>query len=434
MVESNWESLRSLFFETRQATLDLVKNLSVEDFTVQTEYFVSPPKWHLGHTTWFFELFLEKFLANYQTYNSSYHYVHNSYYNGFGKHIPRERRGWFSRPTVQETFNYRSFVEEQMDIFFGSPYESKSNAAYRFLQTGIHHEMQHQELLLMDMKSILGKDYPVPQEQVNFVKTLKIPNMAAPQMVSFEGGLGHFGVNENSKNFSYDNEKPMHRQFLEPFSMANRLVTIGEYLEFMKQGGYQNFRFWKSDGWDLISETKWQAPLYWQKEKDQWFVEYLGVRLPAEELSEHPVSHVSYYEADAFAKWANKRLPTEYEWEFVSKKYFPEDEPKKPQSKLLDLCGLNPDPATQNPQTSDNEGRIFDLVGNLWEWTSSEYSAYPGFRSEFDEYNDKWMINQKTLRGGSFATPKDHIRISYRNFFYPRDRWQFSGIRLAESD
>jgi ergothioneine biosynthesis protein EgtB len=397
----------------REVTTELATPLAVEDYVIQSAPECSPAKWHLAHTTWFFENFLlAPFLPGYRAFHPQYGYLFNSYYETVGTFFPRPLRGLLSRPTVEEVYRYRAHVDQHMAELIGR-LDPQRDADVGFRVTlGLHHEQQHQELLLTDVKNLLALNplRPVyrpavagPAEQAAPLRWLEFP--AGIYAVGFEGSA-----------FAFDNETPRHRVLLESFALASRPVTNGEYLEFMAAGGYSNPALWLSDGWRKVNEAGWQAPLYWEKVDGRWWQMTLSGFQPVN--AEAPVCHVSYYEADALARWAGKRLPTEFEWEAAAASLPIE-------GNLLESHRLH-------PSAGGNASHQF--VGDVWEWTSSAYSPYPGFKplaGTLGEYNGKFMVNQLVLRGGSCATPHSHMRMTYRNFFYPPDRWQFMGLRLA---
>lgn len=401
-----------------QQTEALCQPLLVEDYVIQSMDDVSPPKWHLAHVSWFFETFiLQKYLPGYQPYQEQFACLFNSYYNGVGKPLPRPRRGLLSRPSVTEIYRYRAYVDEHMAALLATlPEHSYSTALQELVTLGLNHEQQHQELLLTDIKHIFAQN---PLQPVYQEKTAVLENQeAAPlQWIDFpesETGIGYAG-----SGFHFDNEVPRHRVLIPAFSLANRLVTSGEYLQFIDDGGYENPLLWLSDGWAFSRKASWQAPLYWQKIDDRWHVMTLHGLQPL--VKDQPVCHVSYYEANAFAAWAGKRLPTEMEWEYSA------DESRIAGGNFLESGCFHPRPAAGDD--------MLQKFGDLWEWTQSPYIPYPGYRpapGAIGEYNGKFMCNQMVLRGGSCATPAGHIRKTYRNFFYPHNRWQFMGIRLAD--
>ncbi len=388
-----------------------------EDCVVQTIPEVSPTKWHLAHTSWFFETFILKdALPGYSPINVQYAYLFNSYYNAAGKMHCRPKRGLISRPTLRETLDYRDRVDSLMDAVF-------QNAALveRFapiITLGIHHEQQHQELMLTDIKHVFSENplYPVYRERSAQVSA-PVPLI---KWLSFKAGV--FEIGHNGDGFCYDNEESRHREFVEDFHLASRLVTNGEYLQFIEDGGYNRPEFWLSLGWFTVGEQHWNAPLYWGHRDGGWSAFTLsGLR----ELDKsEPVCHVSYFEADAFARWAGARLPTEFEWEVAAEN--------------LSYTGNFVDEEIFHPKPLDSSTSrqpIAQMFGDVWEWTRSSYSPYPGYVAApgaLGEYNGKFMCNQYVLRGGSCATAQSHIRKTYRNFFPPNARWQFMGIRLAK--
>lgn len=416
----NRAELKDFFLSVREKSEEICRPLQVEDHVVQPIEDVSPPKWHLGHTSWFFEtMLLEKHVPDYRPFHEMYNYIFNSYYETFGTRVDRPKRGALSRPTVKEIHAYRAAVNEQMQHLIDSVSERHWPEFQSITILGLHHEQQHQELLMTDIKYILAKNplHPVyrksPESSGNETAT------APAGFTEFEGGITRIGY--EGKEFSWDNERPAHETLLRRFELQNRLVTNGEYLEFIKDGGYRDFRHWLSDGWAVVNQAGWQCPLYWQQRDGAWLIATLsGLR----ELDPNePVCHVSYYEADAFAKWANKRLPTEAEWEHAART-----------SKCDAAKGNFLDDRNFHPVKSRTKDDPTQMLGDVWEWTASAYLGYPGYRQEpgaLGEYNGKFMNNQMVLRGGSCATPRNHIRITYRNFFQPDKRWQFNGIRLA---
>ncbi len=411
------------FSNVRQDSEDICAPLEVEDYGIQTMPDVSPPKWHLAHTSWFFETFLLKpFLKNYREYNPQFAQLFNSYYNTVGSYHPRPQRGLLSRPTVAEVYLYRNYINEQMEKLIFEPDEHHWDEISNRTILGINHEQQHQELMLTDIKHIFASNPLRPQYR-------KLPHMdnhtTEQQWLSFQGGhisIGHsFGHNDSS--FAYDNEGPEHQIYINDFLLSSRLVTNGEMMSFIEDGGYRDARLWLSDAWKIVCENNWESPLYWEKKDSDWMYMTLGGMQLVD--ANAPVCHVSFYEADAFARWSGKRLPTEAEWEIAAR-------PEPIEGNLRDTGYLQ-------PVSSQQGGLLKQIYGDVWEWTQSPYSAYPGYRQERStfsdfsgEYNGKFMSNQMVLRGGSCLTPKDHIRHTYRNFFYPNDRWQFSGFRLAK--
>jgi ergothioneine biosynthesis protein EgtB len=424
--------LQRTFAQVRAQTVALCRPLEVEDYVVQPVEDASPPKWHLGHTTWFFEqVILAEYEAQHRPHHDLYAYVFNSYYESFGSRVLRPRRGTMSRPTVREILGYRAAVDERMARLMQSVAEEHWPKVADLLVVGINHEQQHQELLVTDIKSIYAGNplRPVyhPAETGRNAGSEPEPadRVSPASSRSFDGGVVEIG--RKAEGFAWDNERPAHCVFLQPFRLQHRLVTNGEYLEFMNDGGYSDFRHWLSDGWDVVRQQGWDSPLYWEKVDGDWRLATLG-GVKALDPRE-PVCHVSFYEADAFARWAHKRLPTEEEWEHAAARSgadpavgnFLEDQQFHPRP---------PSALDQRPPAS-----LAQLLGDVWEWTASAYHPYPGYEpasGALGEYNGKFMNNQRVLRGGSCATPRSHIRPTYRNFFQPDKRWQFTGIRLAE--
>lgn len=413
MLDQNY--LRNKFNRIRQQTIDLTKPLETEDYVAQPISNVSPPKWHLAHTTWFFEAFILKpYKQNYEAFHQAYNYLFNSYYKGAGDMWPRDKRGWITRPTVNDILHYRKYINEQFDDFL-QEYYGESIEIQKLIELGLNHEQQHQELLLYDIKYILGNNpiYPAYHSS-NDDNT---GNPVTPEWLDINCGQVEIGY--EGHHFSFDNEHARHRVFLEPYSIMNRLVTNGEFLEFIKDNGYKRFELWLDDGWSWLKKHRYTQPLYWRNINGKWFEYHLN---GLQELrTDAPVMHVSYYEADAFARWKGLRLPSETEWEVACNIYSPTI---PEQANLMDKEIFRTTPASGH-----------QFFGDIWEWTGSAYLPYPGFKATkgiVGEYNGKFMINQMVLRGGSSATPRDHIRSTYRNFFYPEERWMFSGIRLAK--
>jgi ergothioneine biosynthesis protein EgtB len=405
-----------LFEAVRHESEALASRLTPEDQSIQSMPDVSPTKWHLAHTTWFFETFiLGRFDAGYRVFDPAFHYLFNSYYEAEGPRHPRPQRGMLSRPSCADVAAYRDHVRAAMTRLI----ETAAAEAWReiapLLELGVHHEQQHQELILMDIKHVFSLNPLLPAYQP---PRRREPGVAAPlDWVEFAGGLLHVG--HAGAGFAFDNETPRHRVWLEPFRLASRPVTCGEFAAFIAAGGYREPEFWLSDGWTTVQQQGWDAPLYWRAADNGWRIFTLSgdKRLdPAE-----PVVHVSFYEADAYAKWAGKRLPTEAEWEVASEG--------------IPLAGNLGDGRCYHPITADGAEGLRQMIGDVWEWTASPYTPYPRFRAAsgaVGEYNGKFMSNQMVLRGGAAVTPADHIRTTYRNFFPPSARWAFSGLRLAE--
>ncbi|MGD0740672.1 MAG: ergothioneine biosynthesis protein EgtB [Terracidiphilus sp.] len=408
------------FRAVRRQSLELQKPLTPEDMMVQSCPEASPAKWHLAHTTWFFESFvLREFLPGYKVFHADFSWLFNSYYESFSA-IPEKRlRSSFSRPGLDEILRYREHVDEAMERLFEQEPEAE---ALRRIELGANHEEQHQELLLTDILNAFFTNPLKPKYRDQGPGNREQPTVSPLGFVQFESGLreaGHAGG-----GFCFDNEMPRHRVWLEPHALADRLVTCGEYAEFMADGGYRKPEFWLSAGWDAVKQNGWHAPLYWSEEGGERSVFTLRGELPLKELAATPVSQVSFYEADAYARWAGVRLPTEFEWEAAA-----EGQPVG--GNLLDSEGFTPVPSTDLVQNQDGT----KCYGDCWVWTSSAYLGYPGFKplnGALGEYNGKFMSGQMVLRGGSCVTPARHIRASYRNFFAPETRWQFSGIRLAK--
>jgi len=409
------QSLVLRFGSTRRLTDQLAVPLSAEDQTVQSMPDVSPTKWHRAHTSWFFETFLlVPSLDDYQIFHPEFGYLFNSYYVGVGDRYPRADRGLVSRPGIIEVADYRRHVDVQMGMLLNSGLDPEVAI---LVELGIQHEQQHQELLLMDIKHVLSRNPMLP---VYLPLHLPGPESTTPATwTEHPGGpveIGHAGG-----SFGFDNEFPRHRVHLEPFALADRTVTCGEWMDFIEDGGYRRPELWLSDGWATVEADGWEAPLYWEDRDGGWREFTLAGEVPVD--PSRPVCHVSYYEADAFARWAGLRLPTEDEWEVVSTTRVAD----APDSHLLDTLVLHPSPTP---------GGSAPPFGDVWQWTSSAYSPYPGFAPEsgaVGEYNGKFMVSQYVLRGGSCVTPADHIRPTYRNFFPPSARWAFSGLRLARN-
>ncbi len=411
-------SLTERFKQIRNFTEELCRPLVTEDYVVQSMQDVSPTKWHLSHTCWFFENFiLTVEVPSYQSPDPSYAYLFNSYYVQSGERYSRPHRGFLTRPTVEEVYHYRAHVDRHMVELLETASEDVIQRMAPLVELGLNHEQQHQELLLTDIKHVFSMNpmYPVYRESGSSEESAPTQPI---EWVEYAGGvqeIGHTGA-----GFAYDIEGPPHRVFLEPYKLASRLVTNGDYIEFMEAGGYQNPVLWLSDGWAIVEAQGWEAPIYWEKHDGTWCLFTLsGLR---EVRKNEPASHISYYEADAYARWAGARLPTETEWEAAAQGV--EMNGNFVESKVFHPVPLD-HAAAETPA---------QLFGDLWEWTSSHYSAYPGYKpaeSAVGEYNGKFMCNQFVLRGGSCATPQSHIRITYRNFFPATARWQFAGIRLV---
>jgi ergothioneine biosynthesis protein EgtB len=424
-----------LYGQVRAQTMDIVAPLETEDYVIQTAEFMSPPRWHIGHTSWCFETLLQSYQAGYQVYSQDFLFYFNSYYEGFGARIERPKRGTRSRPTVAETIAYRQRIDELMLAFLDSLEKHDDSAKIlRLVRLGLEHEMQHQELLVYDIKHLLCDLYrpnrrPAPPAQ-----------QSVEGMAEVEGGLLWLGYSESQGPFAFDNEKPLHQVFLQDFAIDRAPVSNADYLEFMRDNGYQDYRWWFSEGWETASREHWRAPMYWEFHDGAWMIRDFSGLQTVESKAREPVSHVSFYEASAFAKWAGKRLPTEAEWEKAAcfntgqnrKLRYPWGDGPADLSKanLLENRHWGTAEVGAFPGGQSSYG-CQQMIGDVWEWTTSDYVPYPGFKSEFDEYNDKWFVNQKVLRGGSFATPQLHIRSTYRNFFHANERWMISGFRCA---
>jgi ergothioneine biosynthesis protein EgtB len=437
-------ALAARFRSVRQRTLAICLSLTPEDMMVQSTAEASPAKWHLAHTSWFFESFvLREFRRGYRLFNPDFAWLFNSYYQTFASFPEKRLRSSFSRPGCDEILHFRTHVDEAVEgLLDGNP----PGEALERIELGVNHEEQHQELILTD---ILNAFYVNPLRPVYLAadpepKSQKrsLGQSDAVNFLRFEGGLheaGHAG-----DGFCFDNELPRHKVWLEPYALAERLVTCGEYAEFMEDGGYRRPDLWLSDGWNAVRDNSWHAPLYWSSESGEWSIFTLRGGQPLARRKNAPVSHLSYYEADAYARWAGYRLPTEFEWEAAA-------EGRLIAGNLLDSGKLMPVPASELADSASTQPsqdgvallaenpaggfkRPWQLFGDCWQWTSSAYLGYPGFRplpGSLGEYNGKFMSGQMGLRGGSCVTPRAHIRASYRNFFPPQTRWQFSGIRLA---
>lgn len=417
------EELLRAYRATRSMTESLVEPLEPEDMVVQTMPDASPTKWHLAHTTWFFEtLVLARSGAPYELFDEGYHQLFNSYYESLGNPYPQAERGLLSRPTVREILEYRRYVDRAMEELFATAPASELGALETTITIGLNHEQQHQELLLMDIKTVLARNPSRPAYPSRVAPSAKpLPPM---EWATFEGGLVETGAPESG--FSYDNERPRHRVYLEPFELAPRPVTNGEYRAFMADGGYRRPELWLSDGWAHARKGNWSAPLYWEELEGRWQVMTLhGLQEPNPTA---PVCHLSYYEADAYATWSGYRLPTEHEWEHAATQSAPK--PASVDGTFLEDPNHHP-AALRTPPAP---GALGQMLGDVWEWTSSPYTPYPKYRpfeGELGEYNGKFMANQMVLRGGCCATPRNHLRPTYRNFYYPHQRWMFSGLRLA---
>ncbi|MEM7540736.1 MAG: ergothioneine biosynthesis protein EgtB [Pseudomonadota bacterium] len=408
------DTLAKRYLETRELSNTLIAPLSAEDACVQSMPDASPAKWHIAHTTWFFETFLLKSCeSNYRPFHEAFEFLYNSYYNGVGAQYSRPDRGLITRPSLDDILGYRQYVDARMGDLIETL--DAGDPAIDLIELGINHEQQHQELLLMDIKHLFSLN-PLYPSYASGAPAISAPEPHALGWRTHSEGIGEFGSAGSS--FCFDNETPVHKHYLEAFEIADRVVTNGEFLAFIDDGGYQSPLLWLSDGWSVVNEHSWLAPLYWRQVDGVWH-EFSLRGLHPLDLSA-PVCHVSFYEADAFARWSRARLPSEYEWERVAAS-------RTLNGNFLDLSCLVPKPASI-------EGSYRQLFGDVWEWTHSAYTPYPGFKTApgaVGEYNGKFMSNQMVLRGGCCVTPPGHTRVTYRNFFYPHNRWQFAGIRLA---
>ncbi|MDH5183725.1 MAG: ergothioneine biosynthesis protein EgtB [Gammaproteobacteria bacterium] len=409
------QQLISRYRQVRNDSLDICRPLSAEDHCIQTTAEVSPPKWHLAHTSWFFEAFiLRRQNDAYQPYHPKYDYLFNSYYETMGKPFPRAQRGLLSRPGVEEILQYRGHVDNAMIEHIENATSEQFEKLAFLVELGLNHEQQHQELLYTDIKQILAFN-PLHPAYDSTLATPKSSEAQAIQWLKKSAGIHHIGNHQNG--FSYDNEGPRHRVLLRDHQIANRTVNNAEYLAFMNAGGYEDCALWLADGWKLINDRQWNSPLYWHFIDGKWW--YMTLSGLREIDIWAPVTHVSFYEADAYARWHGSRLPDEAEWELASLDHDPQHGNYRDSGYLQPIA------------SSDDEG----FFGNVWEWTKSPYQAYPGFKplhGSVGEYNGKFMCNQMVLRGGSCVSPREHLRHTYRNFFYPLERWQFTGIRLAK--
>ena len=409
-------ALRADFDRVRQATELLCSPLETEDYVIQTAPEASPAKWHLAHVSWFFETFLLiPYLPGYRPYHPDYDRLFNSYYEQLGDPWPRAARGSLARPTVAEVYSYRAYVDENMRDLLERVTERHWAPVLQRLAIGLNHEQQHQELLLTDLKLNFSANPLRPAYRADLADP---SGRTAPLQgwVAFPGGV--YEIGQQGEEFAYDNERPRHRIYLRPFRLATRPVTNGEYLAFMTDNGYGNPALWLSDGWATVKRLGWRSPLYWEQIGEQWW-HFTLAGLRRLDL-EAPVCHVSHYEAQAFAAWAGRRLPSEGEWEVAAAD--------------LSIAGNLRESGYLHPTAAAANEGLLQMYGDVWEHTASAYQPYPGYRADpgaLGEYNGKFMCNQYVLRGGSCLTTADHIRASYRNFFYPHERWQFQGFRLA---
>lgn len=412
-------TLLEQFAATRRYSVEICSPLEVEDYNLQGADFASPPKWHLAHTSWFFETFLLKpFLANYTTINDVYATLFNSYYNGVGKPFQRASRGLLSRPNLGDVLAYRNHVDAGIRLLLGEETHREYAVIVERVVLGIEHERQHQELFFTDIKYSLSINPLAPRYTRKIDNNRASATLPPLEFIAVEGGMTEIGY--SGSGFSFDNELPCHRSWIEPFSMANRLVSNEEYQAFIDDGGYERPELWLSDGWNCVTTDGWKAPLYWT-DTQEGAMEFT-LHGMVERQGDLPVCHISGYEAEAYARWCDARLPTEQEWE-------------------LAVCGqASPSSSTaiSSPHplsAASHSPGVIQLYDSCWQWTRSAYTPYPGFKisaGAIGEYNGKFMSNQWVLRGGSCVSIPAQLRPSYRNFFYPPDRWQFSGIRLAK--
>ncbi|MFN2309493.1 MAG: ergothioneine biosynthesis protein EgtB [Gammaproteobacteria bacterium] len=414
LAQDRQPSIVDRYRQVRAASEAICAPLEIEDYGIQTMLDVSPPKWHLAHVTWFFETFLLKpFLHDYVEFHPQFSYLFNSYYETVGSFHPRPERGLLSRPTVREIYAYRTHVDTAMERLLSDARVDVDTDIQQRALLGLHHEQQHQELLITDIKHIFASNplRPAYHDQA-------VPRRQAPAFAWCDFPSGVYAIGHTGDGFGFDNEFPRHKVFLNGFRLASRPVSNQEYMAFVNAGGYWQVDLWLSEAWKHLCDNNWAAPFYWERSEGEWRQMTLSGLQALD--PDAPVTHISYYEADAYARWRGKRLPTEEEWEVAAAQ-------AASQGNFSDSGNLQ-------PIAGEGDGLI-QMFGDVWEWTRSAYTAYPGYRplsGSLGEYNGKFMCGQMVLRGGSCATPKDHVRASYRNFFHPQDRWQFSGLRLAE--
>ena len=418
------EKLTKEFNSTRTQTEKLAEKLSPEDQQVQSMPDASPTKWHLAHSTWFFETFVLKHYSKcYKVFDSSFNYLFNSYYETIGPRHSRPQRGLLTRPKLEDILSYRAYINDALLDFISCVDKKTLNAVATLIELGIHHEKQHQELALMDIKHLFSNNPTSPKYHSS--KQVILPESRPITWFPVESGT--YKVGADKATFSFDNEGPKHDVLLDSYKIASRPSTNIEFIEFIKDGGYHEPKFWHSDGWAMVNQHSWSYPLYWRPKGEGCWEEFtLSGKVPL--LPDAPVCHISYYEASAFAAWSGKRLPTEFEWE-VAARLYPEAPIHDETNDHNGHSSLRPIPSSSAPKDGPTQ-----FMTDVWEWTQSPYLPYPGFSpadGAIGEYNGKFMINQITLRGASCITPKGHSRITYRNFFYPHQRWAFSGVRLA---
>ena len=418
-VVSGESPLLEKYLAVRQTSLQLCAPLSAEDHSLQPMPDASPAKWHLAHTTWFFETFvLSEYMEDYRPFQAEFRNLFNSYYNAVGDRPLRALRHILSRPSLNEVHAYRDYIDEAMVHVLS---DDLKHDAVELVTLGINHEQQHQELIITDVKNGLWTNplRPAYRATLEGYETIS-PAQALPlEWRDFPGGVYPIGF--EGVGFRFDNEGPRHDVYLEPYRLASRLTTNAEYLQFMRDGGYSRAELWLSDGWDWVRNNQWNAPLYWEQRDGEWWHYTIDGMNPV--AMNEPVCHVSYYEADAFARWAGARLATEFEWEVAAS--------------ACPVAGNLLESGALRPRAAESAGPLAQMFGDAWEWTASAYLPYPNFKpaaGAVGEYNGKFMCNQMVLRGGSCATPQSHIRATYRNFFPPHARWQFMGIRLANGN
>ncbi len=420
LKESLWNDYRHVRSETEV----VASSITPEESQIQSMDDASPTKWHLGHTSWFFETFLLQSDAAHSSTREAFKVLFNSYYNTVGEQHPRLRRGMLGRPALDEVVDYRHATDAGVRVFLDSVSDATLEECAGTVRIGIHHEQQHQELMLTDILHVHWTNPSRPSYRESGPSSCAV----AEPLEWFPYAEGVQRIGHDGAGFAFDNEYPRHRVFVHPFELASRLVTAGEFMEFIGAGGYQRSEFWLSDGWTRVQSEGWEAPLYWEREQGTWWRMTLHGMLPVDPNA--PICHVSYYEAEAYARFRGERLPTEAEWEIAAASV-PIDGNLQESDHLVPMDAASSAHVPHVPPVDAPR----QLYGDVWEWTQSAYLPYPGYRTRegaLGEYNGKFMCNQMVLRGGSFATPAGHIRPSYRNFFHPEDRWQFSGIRLAK--
>jgi ergothioneine biosynthesis protein EgtB len=436
------EQLLKDFDRVRFQTLMIVEPLEIEDYVIQTAFYMSPPRWHLGHVSWLYDQLLRQHDKGHQAYSENYDHYLNSYYLTFGEPFDKGKRGMVSRPTVEETKEYYSWISQQVKKYIRGTQSLTDEITYLFYMAN-NHEYQHQELMVYDVQHLLQDRYH-PIKLKTIPSTDRKHSTLTNKMIKIPGGIFKLGLDVQKRDipFWYDIEAPLHKTYVHDYYIDAIPVTNGDYLQFIDDGGYDNFRFWLSDGWEVVRREKWQAPLYWEKdENDEWTKSDLRGKVKISDISDEPVLNVSYYEAWAFARWAGKRLPTEAEWEKAAswdedagvKRLFPwgDNMPDDTTANLFESLLWGPAPVGSYEKGKSYYG-CYQMVSDVWEWTSSEFMPYPGFKSGFAEYNDKWFGNQKVLRGGSFATSREQTRNTYRNFFRCPERWMFAGFRCVK--